>query len=97
MTREDAKQLWPIIKAWAEGETLQFKRHDGGFFDVEDVVFNEDASCYRLKPKPRTFWANTYPPQYEPIIGTLYASKEEAEKHALPNRLECIRVVEAER
>lgn len=95
MTRETAKQLWPIIKAWAEGETLQFRNAYGEFNDIDDVVFNEDASCYRIKPKPRTFWANTYPPQYAPIIGTLYASKEEAEKHALSTRLECIRVVEA--
>jgi hypothetical protein len=53
MTRDDAKVLWPIIKAWSEGKTLQFLAHSGGRWcvvDEYDAGFSPDR--YRIKPEP---------------------------------------------
>ena len=57
MTREQAKELLPIIQAFAEGEIIQYKN----FLDEwEDIKENEGLSfiCppsdYRIKPKPET-------------------------------------------
>lgn len=101
MTRETAKQLWPIIKAWAEGETIQKDFSGTGHWlnldDQDAVAFSSPASCYRIKPKPREFWVNIYPPKRQPVMGAIYASKEEAQKNAMADSLECIRVVEAEK
>ncbi len=56
MTREDAKVLWPIIKAWGDGATLQFRQWDGRWVDV-GIRETLDVSCsadhYRLKPQPK--------------------------------------------
>lgn len=52
MTREEAKILLPIIKAWSEGETLQFKVESGNWLDGTCVTFERPVSCYRIKPKP---------------------------------------------
>ena len=39
MTREKAKQLLPIIQAYAEGKTIQLKGLDGTWSDLEDPNF----------------------------------------------------------
>ena len=56
MTREQAKELLPIIQAYAEGEIIQYKN----FLDEwEDIKENEGLSfiClpsdYRIKPDPK--------------------------------------------
>lgn len=59
MTREEAKELLPVIKAFADGKTIQFKC--GKYYDWEDV--REDANTsifldgrpwkYRIKPEPK--------------------------------------------
>ena len=59
MTREEAKELLPIIQAFADGKTIQFKC--GKYYDWEDV--REDANTsifldgrpwkYRIKPEPK--------------------------------------------
>ena len=57
MTREQAKELLPIIQAYAEGEIIQYKN----FLDEwENIKENEGLSfiCppsdYRIKPKPES-------------------------------------------
>ena len=52
MTREEAKELLPIIQAFADGKTIQFKYLD----KWEDVVSETDfenypLTKYRIKPK----------------------------------------------
>ena len=50
MTREEAKELLPIIQAWAEGKTIQFL--DGGkWADVYETDFYESPEGYRIKPE----------------------------------------------
>ena len=52
MTREQAKELLPIIQAWAEGKNIQYLR-DGEWHDINQA----DVTCYpdkyRIKPEPK--------------------------------------------
>ena len=56
MTREEAKELLPIMQAYAEGKTIQFKID--GFTDWTDVDTinlepNSKRGKYRIKPEPK--------------------------------------------
>ena len=54
MTREEAKELLPIIQAFAEGKIIQFRTNNRSWVDLVDndleinVLFE-----YRIKPEPR--------------------------------------------
>ena len=52
MTRETAKKLLPIIKAFSEGKQIQFF---GGTIweDRNTLSFDSDPSRYRIKPEPK--------------------------------------------
>ena len=52
MTREKAKELLPIIKAFAEGKTIQYLIKDE-WFDVSTPNFNLSANDYRIKPESK--------------------------------------------
>lgn len=53
MTREEAKQLLPIIQAYAEGKTVQYFSAGGGrWIDCVDPLFSGDAD-YRIKTEPK--------------------------------------------
>ena len=52
MTREQAVQLWPIIKAFGEGKTIQYAEN-GNWDNLGDGLYFDDASSnYRIKPEP---------------------------------------------
>lgn len=52
MTREEAKELMPIIQAYAEGKTIQFL--DGGkWHDLYESDFYKSPERYRIKPESR--------------------------------------------
>lgn len=53
MNRQQAKELLPIIKAFAEGKTIQYYYGDGKWMDIEVAVFNDDTSKYRIKSEPK--------------------------------------------
>ena len=52
MTREQAKELLPIIQAYAEGKTIQFL-NGGKWYDVYDTDFYQSPDVYRIKPEPK--------------------------------------------
>ena len=52
MTREEAKELLPIIRAWAEGKNIQFLS-DGEWHDINQADFNCYPDKYRIKPEPK--------------------------------------------
>lgn len=55
MTREEAKELLPIIQAFAEGKTLQY-RTDEENNEWENIInpkFIDLPSNYRIKPEPK--------------------------------------------
>ena len=53
MTREEAKELLPIIQAFAEGKTIQY--HSGiGWVNIKSVIsITESPTQYRIKPEPK--------------------------------------------
>ena len=56
MTREEAKELLPIIQAWAKGKEIQFKACSGKWTDIEEnegLSFVYSSSDYRIKPEPK--------------------------------------------
>lgn len=55
MTREEAKELLPIIQAFAEGKTIEHKGKGSSFNwkEVIEPIFNLHMSEYRIKPEPK--------------------------------------------
>ncbi len=55
MTREEAKELLPIIQAFAEGKTLQYRvnNENNEWKDINNPAFNDLSSEYRIKPEPK--------------------------------------------
>lgn len=54
MKRQQAKELLPIIKAYAEGKTIQYCYEDADWIDIDgDVDFNDNPSKYRIEPEPK--------------------------------------------
>ena len=54
ITREEVKELLPIMQAFAEGKTIQY-RHKGRveWYDLDSGQFNCDMYYYRIKPEPK--------------------------------------------
>lgn len=54
MTRKEAKELLPIIQAYAEGKTIQYRVNEetNEWKDIDNPVFNDLPSDYRIKPEP---------------------------------------------
>ena len=50
MTREEAKQLLPILKAFAEGKTIQIQYRDD-WISLDEFNFNKSPNMYRIKPE----------------------------------------------
>ena len=55
MTREQAKQLLPIIQAWADGKDVQVWDVDKKQWYTfrESVLFTKSVDEYRIKPEPK--------------------------------------------
>lgn len=62
MNREQAKELLPIIEAYANGEVIQYKAASGKWRTLGDDYYKFDSSPkkYRIKPKPRECWVTIY-------------------------------------
>ena len=52
LTRENAKELLPIIKAYSEGKKIQFFNGED-WIDKEILSFDAEPHKYRIKPKPK--------------------------------------------
>ena len=52
MTREDAKQLLPIIQAFSEGKCIQTKT-GSGWVNMENMSFSGKPKAYRIKPESK--------------------------------------------
>ena len=50
MTREQAKELLPIITAYSEGKVIEIKGGDGQWFELFEPDFAKDPKNYRIKP-----------------------------------------------
>ena len=50
MTREQAKEILPIIQAFADGKTIQYRDTANHWFDMRDPGFLSNVDKYRVKP-----------------------------------------------
>lgn len=85
MIQEEAKDLWPLIKAWSEGKIVQFQGTDGVWRDFNpdpDLSFNYPPDCYRLKPEPRRIFINRYPSGWGNPHPSFEKAKEKAKEAA---------------
>lgn len=82
MTRDEAKQFLPIIQAYADGETIQVKGHDGKWFDNDQINFTSKPNTYRIKPKPQVIYVNVYPAN---TGGYSYDTREMAKRYCTPH------------
>ena len=54
MNREQAKELMPIIQAFAEGKTVQYRTNNiYDWANTNSPSFNPDLWEYRIKPEPK--------------------------------------------
>lgn len=54
MTREEAKDMLPIIQALAEGKHIQLKDKTGNWMDIDFInVELCNPNVYRIKPEPK--------------------------------------------
>ena len=53
MNRQQAKDMLPIIQAFAEGKPIEFKNHNGEWEESKQLVFNIPIEDYRVKPEPK--------------------------------------------
>lgn len=52
MTREEAKELLPVFKAFTEGKTIQmFYRNE--WITLREFNFDKSPKSYRIKPEPK--------------------------------------------
>lgn len=67
MNREQAAQVWPLVKAYGEGKALQYRAKFIEYGEGEgwsDMPVHEERCMqfpredyeYRIKPEPREFW-----------------------------------------
>lgn len=45
--------MLPIIQAFAEGKTVQFKNSFEDWIDCDNIMFNWPPEKYRIKPEPK--------------------------------------------
>ena len=56
MTKEQAGKIWPVMKAFAEGKSVQYKyRKTGKWHDSISPSFDELIE-WRVKPETREIW-----------------------------------------
>lgn len=53
MTREQARELIPVIQAFADGKTIQTRNGDSEWFDCQFLC---NTSPWRVKPEPQELW-----------------------------------------
>ena len=49
MTREEAKELLPIIKAYSEGKEIEYEDYDGEWGVLGNPLFKDKPNKYRIK------------------------------------------------
>lgn len=52
MTREEAKELLPVIQAFAEGKTVEYSTNGENWQEINTPMWRLDRR-YRIKPKPK--------------------------------------------
>ena len=54
MNRQQAKELLPIIQAFAEGKTIEFRNKSfKEWTEIDNLSFDPTITNYRIKPEPK--------------------------------------------
>ena len=53
MTKEQAKELLPVITAFAEGKTIEVKNSKNEWNEIDDPHFDVNPKLYRVKQEPK--------------------------------------------
>lgn len=57
MTREEAKELFPVIQAYAEGKTIEILDPHGNWKEAKNPLFTDSLTYnsikYRIKPESK--------------------------------------------
>ena len=92
MTRERAKELLPLITAFAEGAEIQCRRQgtDNQWFTCHPAWVEDQE--YRVKPELMECWGNVYS-NHGPCY---YPTKDAADSGAGTYRVSCVHMREVE-
>jgi hypothetical protein len=100
MNREKAAELWPILKAYAEGAEIEYRGTAASssvwpdtWTGVKGPTFQPDLE-YRIKPKPREVWVNFYESRLPATYRTEAAARETATPTALAVAVHMREVIE---
>ena len=52
MTREEVKELLPVMQAFAEGKTIEYSNQDKQWFKTDYPIWTNNCK-YRIKPEPK--------------------------------------------
>lgn len=52
MKQSEAKEFWPLIKAWSEGATLEHCNIADEWCEAQNMGFTDPFDRYRIKPTP---------------------------------------------
>lgn len=76
MNREKVKALLPVLQAFAEGKTIQFRSTPGGaWYDRSNPDFTASEKLYRVKPEPKVAYI---PLSIGGVTGPAFSSEHEA-------------------
>lgn len=89
MNMTQARGIWPLIKAYGEGKTIQVLSGNA-WKDVADPLFTTDYTRYRVKPEQREIWVNEYPSG----LSCAYSTKEAADRAGSGASLRCTHYIE---
>ena len=78
MTRERAKELLPIIQAFADGKQIQLYMSSEKCWEDACAPGFSEACDYRIKPALLEGWANTY--DHASMWGNLFPTFEDAKR-----------------
>jgi hypothetical protein len=93
MNRDRARELLPIIQAYAEGKEIECMPEDGDRWFISSSPSWSISNKYRIKPEPKTGWINIYP---KSLVSNSCRSKEEADEAAGTDRIACIQITYTE-
>ena len=77
MTRARAKELLPVIQAYAEGKDIQIEMGQG-WSTVNEPTFQDQSTKYRIKPEPRVWYARVYGKSDGCCLGHIFERADEA-------------------
>jgi hypothetical protein len=91
MNKQAAQQYLPLIKAFAEGKTLQYKpTYENKWRDATDLSFALAPERYRIKPEPikQEFYYIVHKDSTLDIGAHLYAYKDLAGAQEYLNKID---------